>query len=484
MSSASHSAFSAPFATTARVIRLGQALAIAGAALAVLSFFLPWIRFTAGETVLQSMTGWRIAGGAILQSTSGEELFRGSSVSYLVPAVGLIVLVLVLVNYLKGYVTELEGFAALGATVLSVITLLVILGQILEAQRMAEGTGVDLRFQIGMIGVFLALIGLTAAGVLNLRAVRERNPAFKGKVDAWGFLAPAAILVVLFFFIPIVILFRISLLNLSSANFSDYPRTFIGLGNYIRLFSDQFFPKILGNTFRYVVLTLGFFNVGLALGLALLTSHINRRVGFLFRVLWLLPRLTPSVIYILMWWRIAHQPPFGIINQLLAPFGVEPRYWLYDSGGLTWLFVIMTNGFVGASFGLILFSSAIEAIPKDLITAAKVDGASAWQIIRDITIPMLRWPLLFVTTYQTLSLLTSFEYILLLTEGGPGATGTQVWALSAYQRALKTYFGNNQWGYGAAWGFILVIIGLVLAVIYLRVFRFDDLVQEPKIDVL
>ena len=89
-----------------------------------------------------------------------------------------------------------------------------------------------------------------------------------------------------------------------------------------------------------------------------------------------------------------------------------------------------------------------------------------------------------MVTYQTLSLLTSFEYTLLLTDGGPGLYKTEVWALTAYHRALQTYFGNNQWGYGAAWGFILVIIGVALSVIYLRVFRFNELVQEPKIDTL
>ena len=324
-----------------------------------------------------------------------------------------------------------------------------------------------------------------AEAVIGREVVRGQRPPsrwaqLKATLGAWGFMSPAAVLVLVFFFLPVVILFVISLTDLSSSNFSE-PWTFIGLGNYARLFRDKFFPKILGNTFFYVAVTLSCFNVGLALVLALLTTHINRRAGFFFRLIWLLPRITPSVIYILMWRRISHQPPFGLINQLLAPFGVEPQYWLWEQ---PWLFVILVNGFVGASFGLILFSSAIEAIPKDLITAAKVDGASTWQIIRDITLPQIRWPLLFVTTYQTLSLLTSFEYILLLTEGGPGLYTTEVWALTAYKRALKTYFGHNQWGYGAAWGFVLVIIGIVMSAIYLRVFRFGELVQEPKIDVL
>jgi inositol-phosphate transport system permease protein len=284
-------------------------------------------------------------------------------------------------------------------------------------------------------------------------------------------MSPATVLVVVFFFIPAILLFILSMTDLASHNFSD-PWTFVGLENYRRLFSDTFFPKILKNTFKYVILTLGFFNVGLALGLALLTTNINRRASFFFRVLWLLPRITPSVVYIVMWRRFVQTPPHGIINWFLGMFGVERQpYWLTE---MPWLFVVLVNGFVGASFGLIIFSSAIEAIPKDLFTAAKVDGASTWQIVRDITLPLLRWPLLFVTTYQTLSLLVSFEYIFLLT----------LWSLTAYKRALYTYFGSHAWGYGAAWGFVLVVIGVVASAIYLRVFRFNDLVQEPKIDVL
>ena len=298
-------------------------------------------------------------------------------------------------------------------------------------------------------------------------------------LSVWIFIGPAAFLVTLFFFIPVVILIWISLTNLSSQNFGN-PE-FIGLANYVRLFKDRFFSKILGNTFFYVVITLSFFNIGLALLLALLTTHINRQAGFFFRAIWLLPRITPSVIYIMMWKRLAAGEPYGIINQFLSPFGVEAQNWLWTR---PWLFVILVNGYIGASFGMIIFTSAIESIPKDLITAARVDGASTLQVIRDITLPQMKWPLLFVTTYQTLSLLTSFEFILLLTNGGPGLYKTEVWALTAYHRALRTYFGNNQWGYGAAWGFILVIIGIILSVVYLRVFRFNQLVRDPRIDVV
>lgn len=312
---------------------------------------------------------------------------------------------------------------------------------------------------------------------LTGRASVSRHPFSRVPWTAWAFMAPAAVLVTVFFLIPVILLLAISLTDLSSSNFNN--PAFVGLDNYAKLFGDRFFPKILLNTFQYVFLTLAFFNLGLALLLALLSTQVTRRAGLLYRLLWLLPRLTPSVIYVLMWRRIAAAPPYGILNQALVPLGVDPQNWLNVN---PWLFVILTNGFVGASFGMIIFTSAIEAIPKDYLIAAQVDGASTWQIIRDITIPLIKWPLLFVTTYQTLSLLASFELILLLTDGGPGLYATEVWSLTAYHRALQTYFGHNEWGYGAAWGSVLVMIGLVLSVIYLRVFRFGELVQEPKID--
>ncbi|GAG61221.1 unnamed protein product, partial [marine sediment metagenome] len=167
-------------------------------------------------------------------------------------------------------------------------------------------------------------------------------------------------------------------------------------------------------------------------------------------------RLTPVVVYIMMWKALAGPAPMGVINKhILGPLGIGAGEYLLNAN--PWLFVILVNGFIGASFGMIIFSSAIEAIPKDYMIASKVDGASTWQTIRYITIPMIRWPLLFVTTYQTLSLLTSFEQIMLLTDGGPGLYKTEVWSLTAYHRAFTSYFGNTQWGYGSAWAVILVI---------------------------
>lgn len=302
----------------------------------------------------------------------------------------------------------------------------------------------------------------------------------------YAFLSPTLVVVTLFFFIPLVMVFILSFTNLDMTNFGILkwwqPANWT-LDNYVKIFTNRFFPKILNNTFIYVSTTLVFFNVGMALVIALITTNINRRAGFVFRLIWLLSRLTPVVVYIMMWKALAGPAPMGVINRhILGPLGIGAGEYLLNTH--PWLLIILVNGFIGASFGMIIFSSAIEAIPKDYMIASKVDGASTWQTIRYITIPMIRWPLLFVTTYQTLSLLTSFEQIMLLTDGGPGLYETEVWSLTAYHRAFTSYFGNTQWGYGSAWAVILVIIGVAMAIIYLRVFKFSELMQEPKIDQL
>jgi inositol-phosphate transport system permease protein len=131
--------------------------------------------------------------------------------------------------------------------------------------------------------------------------------------------------------------------------------------------------------------------------------------------------------------------------------------------------------------GMLVFSSALKAIPKSQFHASEVDGANRWQQIRHIIQPQMRWPILFVTCYQTLSLLASFDLILLATDGGPGGS-TEVWSLAAYHTALNNYFGNLEYGYGSAMALILVVIGIVLALIYLRVFNYATLVSKPLIE--
>jgi len=323
----------------------------------------------------------------------------------------------------------------------------------------------------------------SAAPAVPQVAARSRRRALQANLTAYGFMAPAGVLVLLFFFLPVLIVLYLSLTNLASANFTSNlaAMEFIGLRNFQTLVNDQFARKIFFNTLFYVLFTLAIFNVSAALAVSLLSTHINRRAGFIFRALWILPRITTSTVYILIWSRMMAEAPFGIINQINTALGWPT--WNYGAEN-PWVFVMLVNGFIGISFGMIIFTSAIESIPRDLMNASLVDGSTYLQRIRHVILPLLRWPLLFVVTYQSLSLLTSFEQILLLTDGGPGLYRTEVWALTAFHRALSNYFGNTQWGYGSAFAVVLVIVGVVLAVVYMRVFRFDELVSEPKIEVL
>ena len=287
------------------------------------------------------------------------------------------------------------------------------------------------------------------------------------------FLLPATVLIVLFFVAPVVTTLYLSLTDISTITFR-HPR-WIGMGNYTSLLRDPFIGKIFLNTVHYVGFTL-LFNVGMGLALALLSSSIRERYGNQVRAVWLLPRILPPVVYVVIWQGLSREAPYGLISNLLG----TSRNWITAQ---PWSVIILANGLVGASFGMLLFTSAIRAIPQDLFYAAAVDGATTGQSVRRVVLPLLRWPILFVTAYQTLSLLTSFEYILLLTNGGPGFYTTTVWSLHAYQQALSNYFGNVQFGLGAAMAAVLVVIGVVVTSFYLRIFNFKALVGEPKVEV-
>lgn len=249
--------------------------------------------------------------------------------------------------------------------------------------------------------------------------------------------------------------------------------------NFKRMISLPYTKKTLINTLFYVFTTLILFNTGFALVLAISTHYMDAVPTGFFRSIWLLPRITPPVLYVLMWKWLAWDT--GFISAVLGPFGIEPKNWLLDSPANAWTFIILINGMVGASMGMLIFASAIKAIPQPLFYASEVDGATRAQQIRHIILPQLRFPILFITSYQTLSLMTSFEYILLATEGGPGGS-TEVWALTTYLKALSNYAGALEYGYGAALALVLVVIGAALSLLYLKLFDFKTLTAPPKIE--
>ncbi|MGF9695133.1 sugar ABC transporter permease [Rhizobium sp. 0TCS1.26] len=248
--------------------------------------------------------------------------------------------------------------------------------------------------------------------------------------------------------------------------------------NFTHLASTPDTWRIVANTVFYVAVTLAF-NVLVGLFLAITTFYLPPTGAGFFSVLWLLPRITPVVLYTVLWKWMTWED--GFLFNVASHLGLPAFNYMKGSVESAWTVVILVNGFVGASFGMILFSGALKAIPSQQLWASEVDGASRWQQIRYIILPQMRWPILFVTSYQTLSLLSSYQEIWLTTNGGPGST-TTVWALEAFKTALNNYTGNLQYGLGAAMALVLVAVGLLLSVVYLRLFRFDDMMSKPKIE--
>jgi inositol-phosphate transport system permease protein len=287
------------------------------------------------------------------------------------------------------------------------------------------------------------------------------------------FLGPTAILLLLFFIAPVVVDVGVA--------FTDMGRTLsvssFTLENFERMLTrDSRLLASLGITAVFVITTLCIFNVGFALLLALVTTSVSARVGAFFRAIWLLPRMSPSVVYALLWLWVVDPNERGLLNQIVVHVLGLPPIDLRNNHPL--LLVILANGFIGASLGMLIFTSAIRSIPEHLFHAARADGAGSLAIVRHIVLPALRWPISYMTIHQTLSLLVTFEYILLITAGGP-FYDTTVFSLFAYRRA----FENGQYAYGAALSLVLVIIGVVAALAMWRLMNMKELLQPPRIEV-
>jgi inositol-phosphate transport system permease protein len=287
------------------------------------------------------------------------------------------------------------------------------------------------------------------------------------------FLGPVCALLLLFYIAPVII-------NLGIA-FTDMGRNLrvseFTTENFERMLTrDRRLPQVLGVTFVYVLGTLAIFNVTFALILALTTTALPDRSGAFFRAVWLLPRMSPSVVYALLWGWAISPTQYGLLNQIWSGVLGLPPLDLKSNAPM--LLIIVANGFIGASMGMIIFTSAIRSIPEHLFFAARADGAGGLAIIRHITLPAIRWPLSFITVYQTLSLLVSFEYIWLITDGGP-FFDTTVFALYVYKRA----FESGQYAYGAALALGLVVIGIAAALLMWRFMDMRSLLQRPRIEV-
>ncbi len=233
------------------------------------------------------------------------------------------------------------------------------------------------------------------------------------------------------------------------------------LNNYTKLPGDERFRNSLAVTFTFVGSTvLLHLVVGFIIALALNTEIRGKRF---FRVLAILPWTVPDVISGLIW-RFMYNPTAGIINRLLFDFGLIHKHveWLGDSD-LALPSVIFADVWRGYPFVMLILLAGLQAIPRELYEAAKVDGASILQEFRYITIPSMRGMILIAVALDTIWQFRRFGLVFNMTAGGPGNV-TEILSLYVY----KQYFRYFNFEYAAAIAVVLAIIMLLLSLPYVR----------------
>jgi len=275
------------------------------------------------------------------------------------------------------------------------------------------------------------------------------------------FLLPGFIFIFLFMIFPV---FRSLYLSFTEYNFAFDPKpVFVGLDNYRNVFSDRYFLASFKNT---VVYSLLFFPsiMLLSLTIALLLNRELRGTGF-FRTSVFLPVVVPiSLSGIVFQWILNDN--FGLMNFVLRdvlPLGFLTQDWLADPN---WAMLSIVGVSLWKFLGIevILFLAGLQAIPKDLYEAAKVDGANSWQSLIHITLPNLKETYIITGIWAIIVSVKVFELPFIMTQGGPGTS-----TLVLYQYMWNTAFMFYDMGYASAIGFIMGIIILLLAFLNLRI---------------
>ncbi len=273
------------------------------------------------------------------------------------------------------------------------------------------------------------------------------------KRSLWGFLfaVPAMVFFALFAVYPILRTFYLSFFDYSVVD----PPVYTGLDNYQAIIGEERFNTSLLNTFKYVAFTyIPVLVLALLLAMALNTKIRGR--GF-FRTIYFVPVVMSWVVVSVIWKLIFHRN--GLFNStFLDPIGIGPRNWLTDINLASDAIVIMSV-WKELGFFMVIFLAGLQNVRGDLIEAAKVDGANAWQVFRSITLPLLQPTILFATVIAMITGLQVFIPQFVMTKGGP-VDATLVLTLNIYQTAFVFLDG----GKAAAMSVVLffIIAGITL----------------------
>jgi multiple sugar transport system permease protein len=277
----------------------------------------------------------------------------------------------------------------------------------------------------------------------------------KAATAGWVFAAPALTVIAVFFGLPVVAAFALSLTDFDIYALADlHNLRFVGLGNYIGLLHDPLFWKALLNTLYFVGVGVPL-SIAVSLGAALL---LHSRLGFfkpLFRTAFFAPVVT-TVVAVAVIWRYLFHTRYGLVNWGLSSLGVDPVDWLGDPH---WAMPTIILFAVWKNFGynMIIFLAGLQAIPEDLYEAARIDGASRWRQFLHVTLPMLGPTLLLVGILTLSGYFQLFAEPYVMTQGGPLQSTVSVLYLM-YEEGFKW------WNLGNASAVAFLLFVLMVAV--------------------
>lgn len=278
------------------------------------------------------------------------------------------------------------------------------------------------------------------------------KPLGSERIWVWVLLAPTLVGLVFGALGSVAATLGISLFNWDLIT----PPTYAGLANYTALFDDRLFRKALANTFVFVMLYVpGVLIVSLLV--ALLLNRPIRGVS-IFRTAYFLPAVSSAVAVGLVWsWIYAKDT--GVLNYLMRAMGGQPINWLGTNMAMISVVIMNIWGAVGE--GAIIFLAGLQAVPRSLYEAAEVDGANEWVQLRRITLPLITPSIFFQLIITTINAFQAFEFIYVLTRGGPnGATTTVVYSI------YRNGFDFFRMGFASAQALVLAAIIFALTLFY------------------
>lgn len=272
--------------------------------------------------------------------------------------------------------------------------------------------------------------------------------------SAWLFLAPALVLIGIFFFLPVFASLLLSLTDFDIYAIADSANArFIGLRNYTGLLDNDVFWVAVKNTF-YFALIGGPLTVAVSLGAALLVNARLTPLKSLFRTIFFVPFVT-TLVAVAIVWRYLYHPQYGFFNYMLSWFGIDPLQWLGDPQ-LAMPAIILMAVWKNFGYNMLIFIAGLQNIPAELYEAAHLDGAGPFRRFRHVTLPMLGPTFLFVGVITMIGYFQLFAEPYVMTAGGPLRATTSM-VLLMYEE------GFRWWRMGIAASVAVFLFVIILA---------------------